>query len=86
MKCTCGKTFKMRRYGHTQCPGCGFWYEGEEQQKLFIVCRFWLKSKNHPIQEFFAACSTMDIAQRVCDKLTAKFGPTFLIIEAPLDP
>ena len=57
-----------------------------KQKMLFIVCRFWLRSKNQPVQEFFAACSTMDIAQRQCDKLTKKFGPTFIIVEAPLDP
>jgi 2-methylisocitrate lyase-like PEP mutase family enzyme len=58
----------------------------EVPKNLFIVCRFWLKAKNHPIQEFFAVCTTMDRAQRMVDKLTAKFGPTFIIVDAPLDP
>lgn len=54
--------------------------------RLFIVCRFWLKSKNQPVQEFFVACSTMDKAQAAVDELTKEHGPTFIIVEAPLDP
>ena len=57
-----------------------------KQKMLFIVCRWWLKAKNHPINEFFTAHTTMDRAQRQCDKLTMEFGPTFIIVEAPLDP
>ena len=55
-------------------------------KKLFVVCRFWLKAKNHPVQEFFTAHTTFDRATYQCDKLTKKFGPTFIIVEAPLDP
>lgn len=58
----------------------------EVPKNLFIVCRFWLKAKNHPIQEFFTAHTTFDQATYQCDKLTKKFGPTFIIVEAPLDP
>ena len=64
-----------------------------KKKMLFIVCRFWLKKTNHPsrssaepVQEFFTVHTTMDRAQRHCDKLTLKFGPTFIIIPAPLDP
>lgn len=51
------------------------------QKKLFVVCKF---RRNTPI--FYAVCSTMDIAMRQVDKLTMRFGPTFIIIDAPLDP
>ena len=63
-------------------------------KKLFVVCRYvpekevtalGRKQPNWNLT-FFAVCSTMDIAQRQCDKLTARFGPTFIIIDAPLDP
>jgi len=57
-----------------------------EQKMLFIVCRLWLKSKNQPVQEFFTAHSTFDRATDQSDKLTEKFGPTFIIVNAPLDP
>lgn len=53
-----------------------------KQKKVFACCR-WTKG-NQPV--FYAICSTMDIAQRQVDKLTMRFGPTFLIIDAPLDP
>ena len=53
-----------------------------KQKKLFACCR-WTK-RNQPV--FYAICSTMDIAMRQVDKLTARFGPTFIIIDAPLDP
>lgn len=53
-----------------------------KQKKVFACCR-WTK-RNQPV--FYAVCSTMDRAQRQVDKLTARFGPTFLIIDAPLDP
>lgn len=50
-----------------------------KQNMLFIVCR-------HPLQEFFTVHTTFDKATYQCDKLTKKFGPTFVIVEAPLDP
>ena len=53
-----------------------------KQKKVFACCR-WSK-RSQPI--FYAVCSTMDIAMRQVDKLTARFGPTFVIIDAPLDP
>lgn len=57
-----------------------------KQKMLFIVCRFWLKSKKQPVQEFFTVHTTFNRATYQCDKLTNKFGPTFIIVEAPLDP
>jgi hypothetical protein len=68
--------------------------KAKRSKKVFAVCRqvnpeevtrLGRKQPNWNLT-FFAACSTMDIAQRQVDKLTARFGPTFIIIDAPLDP
>ena len=65
-----------------------------KQKKVFVVCR-----QVNPTEAtctgrvqpnwnitFFAVCSTYDQAERQVDKLTKRFGPTFIIIDAPLDP
>ena len=64
-----------------------------KQKKLFVVCRYSQRVIKHPARSsssyipiFYAVCSTFDRATYQCDKLTKKFGPTFIIVEAPLDP
>lgn len=52
--------------------------------KVFVSCRF--ISGASPKEEFYAVHTTQDQAERQVDKLTAKFGPTFIITEAPLNP
>ena len=72
-------------------PALDYWEEvtgpsgAAEEKKLFAVCRC-IKRGKKSIPVFYAICSMMDIAQRHVDKLTKKFGPTFIIIDAPLDP
>lgn len=56
-----------------------------KQKTLFVVCRCAKRGKKS-IPVFYAVCSTQDRAERQVDKLTMKLGPTFLIIDAPLDP
>lgn len=58
-------------------------------KKLFVVCKIHEHGTPYATQfdpKFYAVCSTQDRAQIVVDKLTERFGPTFVIIEAPLDP
>lgn len=55
-------------------------------KKLFAVVRYTKRNALAGQYPFYAICSTMDRAQGMVDNLTKKFGPTFLIIEAPLDP
>ena len=57
-----------------------------KEKKLYVVVRYTKRGALSGSYPFQAVCSTMDRAQRKVDDLTKEFGPTFLIIEAVLDP
>lgn len=57
-----------------------------KQTKLYVVVRYTKRNALKGDYPFYAVCSTMDRAQRIVDNLTKRYGPTFLIIEAPFDP
>ena len=51
-----------------------------KQKTVYVVLRM-----NTALPNVSGVCTTFDRATYQCDKLTKKFGPTFIIIEAPLD-
>ena len=64
-----------------------------KRKMIYVVCRQWMRTIKHParsssvpVQEFFRVCSTMKKAQDKVDELTQDYGPTFIIVPAPLDP
>jgi len=52
-----------------------------KRKTVYVVVRM-----NTALPNVSGVCTTFDRATYQCDKLTKKFGPTFIIIEAPLDP
>ena len=54
-------------------------------KKVYVVCRHIVQTHMN-VAVFYGVCSTEDRAQVLVDDLTKKEGPTFVIIDAPMDP
>ena len=62
-----------------------FLKEPKPEKKVFVVCRHIVHTHIN-VAVFYGVCTTMDLAQALVDDLTKREGPTFVIVDSPLDP